>query len=323
MEYMKKKQHYKTNKIDPCIKPEVEFQITSEDIKLLKKFRKGGRDIYNYRTQPTQSLNSIKSGPKPRFPSSLFPDDPRVNSIEKTKKVFDQPDNMYMFEEESNDKFTQKRSTNQIHDSRGFSLNDVKYNPRIDPRMDPGVEKYNPRDSQYYIPKETLKYCTDPDPRTLYVNSNKSPLVAGSMIHKSSQVTSELDKVFEIQHDIQSRHNQIQHQSMNQSLSQNPNQKLRKGLDTSDYVFKRFNTEEVDVPNNSQLESDLLRGMPTYRTRNRSYGYRNPSENYYDYIDCDFQNSDNTVESWLRGGESTRLDNKFQTKNRNYTREVL
>ena len=73
----------------------------------------------------------------------------------------------------------------------------------------------------------------------------------------------------------------------------------------------------------SELEADLIKGMPSSRVKNRSYGYRNPQENYFDYIDEDYQSPDTSVQSWVRGGESTRLENKNPAKNRVYNRVVM
>jgi hypothetical protein len=62
--------------------------------------------------------------------------------------------------------------------------------------------------------------------------------------------------------------------------------------------------------------------MPSSRPHNRSYGYRNPQENYYDYLDPDFQNPE-LIEPWIRGGEATRTDNKNPAKNKVYNRVVM
>ena len=296
-QYLEKKRFQRDNNIEPCIKPEVEFQITPEDLRLMKQFRNSGKDIYNFKTNSNPNFSTRFDCPKPTFPSKFFKDDKRVPAIEKiqNQRKFSISENMFMFKPDSDEDFTIKqnpRSLNPTYESRGFSLNDNKFQPRIDPQMDYGKETFNPRDSQYYIPKESQTHCVDPDPRNKFANKSNSSL----------------NKLFELERNLDSNSNYVP--------------KNRKRLNTSDYTFKRFD-QSVNVSVNSELESDLLRGMPTYRPRNKSYGYRNPGENYFDYIDCNFQNSQNTVESWLRGGESTRLDNKFQTRNRNYTREVL
>jgi len=67
-------------------------------------------------------------------------------------------------------------------------------------------------------------------------------------------------------------------------------------------------------PENVDLETELVRGMPHY-PRNRSMGYKQPTENYFDYLNCPgVANMPpqiiNSIEPWNRGGDSTRLNNK-------------
>jgi len=52
----------------------------------------------------------------------------------------------------------------------------------------------------------------------------------------------------------------------------------------------------------------LVDGMPT-RTR-KSYGYRDTAHFHFDFIDPEFQNANNSIEPWERGGSSTRNLNK-------------
>ena len=70
---------------------------------------------------------------------------------------------------------------------------------------------------------------------------------------------------------------------------------------------------------NTELETNMIRGMPT-RTL-KSYGFRNPAEHYYGYMDPVYQNANNTVLPFPRGGDATRLENTKTTKK--YSREIL
>jgi hypothetical protein len=64
-----------------------------------------------------------------------------------------------------------------------------------------------------------------------------------------------------------------------------------------------------------------IRSMP--QTTKKSYGYRNPAEHYFQYLDPDIFNPSNTVEPWKRGGVSTRLNNKTSGKNaQSITRDI-
>ena len=64
----------------------------------------------------------------------------------------------------------------------------------------------------------------------------------------------------------------------------------------------------------------MIRGMPSHTTK--SYGYRNPREHYFQYIDDDFQSSENTVLPYPRNGISTRRDNKKLAKQK-YYRDIM
>jgi len=79
-----------------------------------------------------------------------------------------------------------------------------------------------------------------------------------------------------------------------------------------------FNERDDDI--NIALETEMIRGMPRHTTK--SYGYRNPFEHYFEYLDDDFQNPDNSVEPWHRGGEPTRFTNKKLAK-QSFTREIM
>jgi hypothetical protein len=86
-----------------------------------------------------------------------------------------------------------------------------------------------------------------------------------------------------------------------------------KSMSTFDYNMDvLFNKSSID----SSLETELMRGMPSHTKK--SYGYKNPVENYFYYVDKDIQNPDHNVQVWSRGGESTRLDNKISVTPRNY-----
>ena len=62
---------------------------------------------------------------------------------------------------------TKKRRTVTKSIPTGFDMNDTRFDPRTDFRMDPGPEKFDKRISQYRI-------SPDPDPRNKYILSNLS-----------------------------------------------------------------------------------------------------------------------------------------------------
>ena len=67
------------------------------------------------------------------------------------------------------------------------------------------------------------------------------------------------------------------------------------------------------------LETSIIHGMPHHTSK--SYGYRNPSEHYYDYIDDTMQRPEHVIFPIPRGGIPTRLNNKHHRKV--YRREIM
>lgn len=96
------------------------------------------------------------------------------------------------------------------------------------------------------------------------------------------------------------------------TVTQTKPKSSKRSLDTSHYNFDtQFNPV---LSRNVKMENELMLGTPTY-PKNRSYGYRNPQENYFNYLEEKPQEV-NFVEPWVRGGEVTRLDNKQTVRER-------
>jgi hypothetical protein len=352
-EYLKKKMYYKTHDVQPCISPEQEFQITSMDKKVLRDFLRGDKKIYNPERLEKYAPRQQK---KRYFPSSSFKEDSRVPDIEKCMpKQTSTPINRGMFVPEKNERYYEIPSHTEnkmldsrdfppfVYDGRGFDPNDNKFNPRIDPHIDTGIEKYDKYQSQYRIPPTPMSN-PDPDPRNKYIISDlsKKPRSRkhehGTNVdmsqfseydemktYKNYQLIDKNDRMSQdarYGNELAPSFNAASEMDLdNKVVIPNMASKSKKDLNCGNYRFESYYGK--NICRNTDLESDLVRGMPTYRPHNRSYGYRNPAENYYDYIDDDFQNPDNSVEAWIRGGEATRLDNKNPTMNRVYNRPVM
>ena len=359
-EYLKKRKFYKENNVEPCISPEKEYQISSTDLKILKSFLQGQRNIYETKTynkliEPRQSKHSSNQKNKKYFPSREFRDDSRVPNIDKLKHSNkDTPSNMGMFAPDKGGRHYENpiKSENAILDSRdfpkyeydgnGFNPNETKFNPRIDPRIEAGIEKQNKYNSQYRVEPEPYQRKTDPDPRNKYIITDlaKSKHEHGKNYVPSNGKTysgyddlnaytdynlidlnEKLSPQTRYGNDLLPTYSSASEMDLDNklvipSLASNSKKDLNSGSYRFESYYSRGSTRD------SELENDLVRGMPSSRPKNKSYGYRNPQENYFDYIDEDYQNSSNSVEAWQRGGEATRLDNKNAAKNRVYNREV-
>jgi hypothetical protein len=86
----------------------------------------------------------------------------------------------------------------------------------------------------------------------------------------------------------------------------------------TNFTILRMQMEPDRDPEMGHMMDEIQYGMPE-RTK-KTYGFDNPYEHYYDYIDGEIQDPDHVVLPFPRGGYSTRLDNTDQKKL--YKREV-
>lgn len=348
-EYIKRKQFHKNNNVTPCISPEKEFQITSQDKRILREYLSGNRDIYSKYTLE-KGVNCERR--KRYFPSKEFRDDARVPDIEKMKPTHNTPANMGMFAPEPGKRHYDNpviRNNNLVLDARdfpdydgsGYDVTESRFSPRIDPKIDRGYERNNKHDSQYRIPEQPRKVL-DPDPRNRHIISdlsNKQRYNNNGIASNKHQFSEYCDTDGYKDYGLIDNHEKQMHNARygndltptynmasemdldNKVVIPNMSSKSKKDLNSGNYRFESYFGKSSC--RDTEMESDLVRGMPTYRPHNRSYGYRNPAENYYDYLDDDFQGPDSSVEPWERGGEPTRLTNKNAAKSRVYNRDVM
>jgi hypothetical protein len=334
-EYLKKKKYYQDNNIKPCISLEREFMITKDDISKIKAFLKGKRDIYNPKN------NWVKRDychPKQFFPSRDLHDDPRVpkpNKPERHKPV----KNMGMFYPEGRGQFYEVKGQEldgplDLRDVTGFDLDDTRFDPRSDPQMYPGLERQCKRESQYNVIDNRRKIST----KVRRKHKKKKRRDMDELIgHNSFGVDDYMDvgssyKVkpenVDTLRDMSDRYNKLDKSAMPYTdymekekniVVPNIVRKTTRNIRRTDYD-DNFYMDPTDGYGNGDLETCLASSMPTI-TR-KSYGFRNPSEHYYQYIDEDIQNPNNVVFPIPRGGISTRIDNTSSAK-RPYSRNIM
>ena len=372
-EYLKKKIYYKENNIEPCIPLEHEFQITNIDKNILRDFLlKDKRDVYDSKTVQEEYEEKKSRSNRPKFPSSSWKKDSRVPYIETNKdKNRPTPINRGMFVPEKNshyyeDPIGNDYTSNQIIDPRDFppyeyggegvDMNNLKFNPRPDPRIDRNYIP-NPRDIKHRKIESCTKYSSQykipVDPPAL-----GTPVKPGIRERRKKHCHDRYKEIFGDDDgdtkirgtpEYDNRNNYKNYQNLPKPEIRavderygNMNIPTYSGLADMDLDNKTVTptigarSKEISTGNyrfepyfgtpdcrDTQMETELIRGMPSYRPRNRSYGYRNAEENQYQYLDEDFQNPDNSVEPWERGGTATRNTNKELAKNTNYTREIM
>nr|QBK88375.1 MAG: hypothetical protein LCMiAC01_00390 [Mimivirus LCMiAC01] len=140
--YLRSKKHNKKHNIKPCISPEEEYNITTQDRRLVRAYLRSKKSCGD-----KSCGERICCEPKLYFPSKAFRDgDPRVPKPRKTK--YELPLNMGMFVPEKDASYFEGPIfQSNLHDARdfasmndeknitGFDINDVRFDPRTDPVM--------------------------------------------------------------------------------------------------------------------------------------------------------------------------------------------
>lgn len=234
---------------------------------------------------------------------------------------------------------------------QGFDLDNNRFDPRSDPRMYPGIEKQKQD-------KYKSQYRTSPPPDhsqgTESLDKYFTQRILGDSKEKAKLNKITEDDLFSTEYgrfknfDVMEAHdytflgekerkrskrpNAIYGECDRPSFSEKsdmdldnkvvvPNMSSRdkRELSTFDYRMGQYDTSDMQF-RNTELETNMVRGMPD--ATKKSYGYRNPAEHYYQYIDEDFQNPDNSDLPFARGGESTRRSNKGLARQK-YVREIM
>lgn len=327
-EYIKKRRYYKQNGVEPSVSLEKTFMITNMDKSVIRAFMRG-RPIYddnNYNDfKDRTSMN--QSCKKQFFPSKAFRDmDPRVSELEKQgRKEFNVPVNRGMFAGGKAYDEKVKIDNSIIYDSRdfsGFSLNDVHLNPRSDPRIEFGPEKFNKYDSQYRVnpSNKDSRRNYQSDKCNTYMTSYPDCCFKSddNIINRKTKCNQNIAS-YGIAPGPTNYGDKSEMDTTNKVVIPNISSNDKRNISTYQYMSE-FNDRES---RNVDFELELLRGMPSsVKLKNRSYGYRNPSENYFSYISDDFQSAAHSVQDGARGGVSTRHDNK-KMANQSFTREIL
>jgi hypothetical protein len=338
IEYLNKKEYYKNHpNIKPSVNFEREFSITKHDLYKIKNMLRGKRDVYDYKHS---ELNKNYIKPQQYFPSTEFRDDKRVQKIspEVPKKIA----NRGMFVPEKGNSYYEGpvRDVDIIMDSRdfrsnaeqkvndsSFNMNESRFDPRIDDRIPRGNLDPNAISSHYNVSGQIDNRRYSSEAHDHSKDQYNNDLITRDMISGPNEMGSGKNSgplAFDF-FKTTSQPNLNQFSEMSDmdtknrivipKVSSSPN----KSMNTSDYMAVPYMGGGTD-DRNTDLETDMLRGMPT-RTQ-KSYGFRNPEEHHYNYIDPQFQSHQNTVMSFPRGGEQTRGENR-QTARKPYTRDIV
>jgi hypothetical protein len=345
-EYIKKKILYKQDNIKPSVSLEKEFQINTSDKQLIKNFLKGKKDMYykpvsknktfleNENTDNNYTDNNYTDNNytdnnytdnnytdnNTFFPSKTFREnDQRVQKIKK-ENINNLPINRGMFGSNNNencsnsyDNLDRYEGAQDFLDSRitssdfskeynnKFNSNNDQCNSRSYLQIEPQFEKNN---------KYSSEYRKSHDNRLIYDNRMNQNFI--SNIDKDPRNKKVISNLSEKINEGSTYFDEHNYSIFNKEELQNSTV-VRKDLKTNSDQVQTIPFPVVDQNrSSSMIEEELTRGMRD-NTR-KSYGYRNPQEHYFQYIDSDFQNYKNTVLPFPRGGLNTRMDNKSKAR---------
>jgi len=245
--------------------------------------------------------------------------------LDNTKTV----STLSMFDEMENIPIPKNKcsNSNMSGNNVGWNPNESRFRPRNDPQIDQGIADRNKFASQYRV---------DPDPRNKNIISNLMTKNAELMDSTTTQLWSDYNG----QYNFPNNHHNLLNNNINQVLDGNerygeinmssysttsnidPNNKKfiphmacksKKELNTSAYKTMPYIGNDANKMN-AEIETQLIRGMPSSFNKAKSYGYRDISEHSFDYIDPSFQSADNAVLPFPMGGMGTRQFDKEVAK---------
>jgi hypothetical protein len=320
-EYLKKRQYYKQNNIDPSVPLEKTYSITSEDVKRMKAFLRGDKGIYD--NKKNEKYVEKKMGDNQfQFLSSQLKDDPRLKRLEKKQqRDRDAQSQRYNYDRNFDDRgYNNITDVHEVEEDNSNNNNndifeeplfldsrDFNYNSRYSLN---NKKKVNDVRTYNHPPKIQYKDRFHPTDRNNYqlphednMNSNVKRIIGDVDSYKKQS-----DRYYQHTCDMDTEHKVVL-----PGFSSNG----KRTLNTSSYQAVPYMTS--GETRNIDMESEIINSFPSRASR--SLGYRNPVEHYYDYISNDIQDPNHVVMADPRGGVSTRTDNHSTVKP--YIREIL
>jgi len=331
-EYIKKKTYYKKNKIKPSIPLEQEFSISKEDIKRLKAFVKGDRDLYEGANDRFQDENNVEQTFE--FDAdAIYKADPRyqrlLKKVRKTKEAMRMRTAYGELDADYENAFNPITNFEGIHDVREINdppdTNMVIHNAQdeldinIDTKRTRQKSKYQ---SSYKSNKQTKSNrfydhnTIDIDDVQGYNSQNITPKVN----YRNGMYPMQNNKPQRLPIDHNPNIKNIIGELDTYRRRINDTYHYSNGMDTDFKVVipnvrsekKSLNSSYQPMPYMGMCEGirdiDAESNMKCCVTTRgaKSFGYPNPAEHYFDYISNDIQDPDHVV---LEYGIPTRLEN--------------
>jgi hypothetical protein len=325
IEYMKQRKYYVDNDITPDVPLEHRYGISQHDFNNIKKFLSGKKDIYGKKcknTETKKNTTNIHYDPRKHFPSKLLSES-RVPKIKKPK--IKPPKNMGMFYDSRGQYYDENPMGRSTKDKRINTMLDF-WDEKNDSHKEESHSMENIMNGSSYASHNDYYDQALTDDR-LYNADNDYNLELNRMIDDSERQVGSNDhnsqymKLNKYDRDFKhpeyrlsgQTHMDTDNKVAIPSMDSNKTELQLSDYSPIPYKGQGFGRDDISV------ETSMMHSMPT-RTF-KSYGYRNPAEHYFQYLDPAHGNRDESVFPFPRGGVSTRLDNKKMR--RQYKREIF
>lgn len=360
-EYMRKKEYCKQNKMQGVITPEEEYSITQRDLKKIKMFSLGNKDMYNQDNMDKfidEDEGPIYDDPEKHFfMSHELKNDPRLmklrEKLERDREMVKQRHNYSNFNFHSpmldlgatreKPKLVPKDSFDQ---PKFLDCGDYAYT-YLNQNRDDHYHEIRPQDNACNITHVTPKI--NYETQLHYRNLNEKP-GRGSFYKpcppgdKNINVKCD-NSLNEIIGELDAYDQQVDTTYVNYEKQPNIDYETKTVIPSVNcrdnrYTNTSFSKKTAPMPgamtsqykpvpltrggNKYNIENDNLIkcGLPNKDSKKKSYGYNNPAEHYFNYISTDIQDPNHVVMPFPRGGVSTRLDNTTRAR-QYYVREIM
>lgn len=280
-EYLNKKKYYKEHNIEPAFSIEKEYSITNDDLKLLKEYLNGNTSVYKY-DKRHEFLDLIDTRGQ-KFESPDFKQDERFKRFQKKME-------------------RTKNAQKERNNWSGWNDGNIKLLPK---NFDVNERRIN------IEPFDVNSRNISLDNDYILNDNNKHKQNMTTLEHRNDSFVNNIigmDPSYRNTNKYNS--NSIKTNNMMPDMRNN----TKKYYNTARYknipsIKSKDGLMNVDIESNLRLYENYDNSV-----KSKSIGYKNPSEHYYQYVSDEYNNPDNFVLPFPRGGESTRQMNRVSNR---------
>jgi len=272
-EYYKMKKYYKANNIHSGVSLEKRYMITSTDIKILKAYFRGESHMYD-KTNPKSKRYNYQYSDEVYINDDVFgPRSKPKQEFESTRLIRTDPKLKKM------EKALRDRNKLIAEHSGAYRQT----------QLQDSSQQFNP------IPSSMDQFTKILDSRDLTDNALKGIIAESRVDLQNNRETIEnVDEQSTNPMGFKINSNNMYYNSGNGFAHEQPPQLVKNFMANTPYIYEECDQQRI--PLNAK----------------KSYGYANPAEHQYQYLDGTFHNS---FELGDRGGYPTRIDNRMPFPN--------